>query len=338
MKNKELQLSVIKSGVMLLVLLVVIWGVIGGQSGGIMASFGSLFGSIFSAIQFLFAMVIAIAFSIAVIIAIYLGTVYLHSSEDAAVAYDEVKESLAKQSKSIPLPSTALLQFKKEAQPSEELNQLKDDIAALTGKQSSLQKNINNLQGQLNKQTSLKASLQALSQETKESFTGADQQLSEMDEKLEAKASASVVDDLKKITDEISKVSANLTEVSTRVSTVEENPILSEQAVEQDDKDEVLNGLKDKITALETLVQTIQEDKSSAGNVQDEAEIHRLLTYFKPDAQAKLTELVDETVVQEMSYAKAGEYLEKKLNAAGKKIIKEHPSLTKDFIRNRRQK
>jgi hypothetical protein len=66
---------------------------------------------------------------------------------------------------------------------------------------------------------------------------------------------------------------------------------------------------------------------------------HRLLSYFtKKDDKKKLEELVTQTLKKDMTYAQITKFLVKEMGEKGGKIISEHPSLAKDYIRQCRRK
>ena len=66
---------------------------------------------------------------------------------------------------------------------------------------------------------------------------------------------------------------------------------------------------------------------------------HRLLSYFTSSAEKKkLEDLVGQTLKKDMTYAQVTKFLVKKMGKEGGKIISEHPSLAKDYIRQCRRK
>ena len=66
---------------------------------------------------------------------------------------------------------------------------------------------------------------------------------------------------------------------------------------------------------------------------------HRLLSYYTQKAdREKLEDLVAQTLKKDMTYAQVTKFLVKEMGAKGGKIISEHPSLAKDYIRQCRRK
>ncbi|HHD63506.1 MAG TPA: hypothetical protein ENK96_03890 [Desulfobulbaceae bacterium] len=66
---------------------------------------------------------------------------------------------------------------------------------------------------------------------------------------------------------------------------------------------------------------------------------HRLLSYFaQKEDKKKLEDLVAQTLKKDMTYAQVTKFLVKEMGKEGGKIISEHPSLAKDYIRQCRRK
>ena len=88
--------------------------------------------------------------------------------------------------------------------------------------------------------------------------------------------------------------------------------------------DTLANDMSDLRIALEAA------DEESA---QEETE-HRIFTYIEKDNDKnKFAKVVQEAVEKNMTYAEIDEFLTKSLSKGLDAIIKDHPSLTKDYIR-----
>ncbi len=95
-----------------------------------------------------------------------------------------------------------------------------------------------------------------------------------------------------------------------------------------------------KTTAASTAKKEEKKSTSAAKSASgaDDGE-HRLLSYFtSPAEKKKLEDLVDQTLKKDMTYAQVTKFLVKKMGKEGGKIISEHPSLAKDYIRQCRRK
>ncbi len=78
--------------------------------------------------------------------------------------------------------------------------------------------------------------------------------------------------------------------------------------------------------------------KEAAAQAKGESE-HRLLSYFDdPADKEKLESLVAQTLKKDMTYAQVTKYLVKEMGKEKGKVISEHPSLAKDYIRQCRRR
>lgn len=83
--------------------------------------------------------------------------------------------------------------------------------------------------------------------------------------------------------------------------------------------------------------QLSQQSTSPEQPVDDLPPALHILRYLENDGDKKsLTDYVNETVQQKLSFAKAREYLLKELPDHLRGLVEEHPRLTKDFIRHQR--
>ncbi|MFP3982738.1 MAG: hypothetical protein ACLFV2_03500, partial [Desulfurivibrionaceae bacterium] len=65
---------------------------------------------------------------------------------------------------------------------------------------------------------------------------------------------------------------------------------------------------------------------------------HRIFDYLsRKTDRRKLTELVEKTVEQEMSYAEAMEYITSNMPAEAAEVVEAHPSLTREYIKSCRE-
>lgn len=103
--------------------------------------------------------------------------------------------------------------------------------------------------------------------------------------------------------------------------------------------------LKDQIEKLEQLygtthaeIKTLMERLNTLESGLKQAPISGIFTYIdKEKDQTLFIEKVQESLNQEMTYAQIDEYLTNTLPSELDKIIKEHPALTKNYIRNLRR-
>ncbi len=341
MKNKELRLSVIKSGIILLIILACIWSIAGGSSGGLFAGIGSLITNLFSFVLFLLALFIGILFSVLVIVAIFFGAVYLYSSENAAEMYDQLLDTLTKQSKSFTLPAAlSCKHYRSKDKNAEEVALLTKELSSLSAQQSGIRKDITGLANQLNTLQGTQTGLESTLKNSEDSLSSITASLESIENALTDKAPAELTDTVNTIKKETDSLNNSIQEVASRITIIEKNPLLDSDLSSQEENRQ-LEEIKEKINQIENKL-TELNDAQAKQVVPEESteaeESHRILNYFEKPERSKVAQLADETVEKEMTYAQAGKHLEANLNKKGKKIIKEHPSLTKDFIRSRRQK
>lgn len=107
-------------------------------------------------------------------------------------------------------------------------------------------------------------------------------------------------------------------------------------------------GLKEKIIKLETLHAATQAEVESllerlnsleaSGKEAKEPLTTGIFAYIESQEDKDLFVMcVEEALKQEMTYAQIDDYLTKNLPAALDKEIKDHPSLTKNYIRDQRR-
>ena len=99
-----------------------------------------------------------------------------------------------------------------------------------------------------------------------------------------------------------------------------------------------MTDLRHEVQQLRETVEQLSNHSTSPEQPADDIpQALHILRYLENDEDKKsLTDYVNETVRQKLSFAKAREYLLKELPDNIRDIIEEHPRLTKDFIRHQR--
>ncbi|PIE58117.1 MAG: hypothetical protein CSA33_04180 [Desulfobulbus propionicus] len=179
-------------------------------------------------------------------------------------------------------------------------------------------------------------------------------------QKVEALSGAvtALEDAMHQLHQNLAEIKGKLEEASGRVETLSAETILGDlpgrvASMEQQDV-----ASKEDVSALASLIEELQgqlrdtiesvevpAEKDTAPVEQEDGSVeersrkeHRLLAYFDdPADQEKLRQLVEETLKKDMTYAQVMEYLVKSMGSEKGQIIADHPSLAKDFIRQRRR-
>ncbi len=336
MKNQELQSSLVKSGILVILCVFFIYAFAAGDSGGVTGTISSLFyGTLF-----VIGLVFAVLLSIAIMFGIYFGILYLYDAETCSDTYEEFKVKLADSSKFINYSCSSKGSSKKVA-----VTAISDeDLSLLRSNQDKLGSQLTGLQASV---ASLEKTLSGVSS----SITGTNEEIAKLDEKvastseeLDSKATTESVDettkklatDITSLQTSVKPLSDKLTELETTLSSIGSDDEGSEDDL-QEKVDTTIDGIKTELATMKSSIESLASQATAASS-EPEEDKHKMLSYFtKKDDEKKFIKLVDEAVKQGMTYAQVGEFLNDSLSEDASKIIGEHPSLTKDYIKVCRQ-
>lgn len=305
MPNNKFRTPLLQSAAILgaVIILVLIVGSSGSSSGG---GALALFAGIGNAIVFAIGMAFAIAFSIAVLIGIFLAAVAAVDKNAAIAMYDGLKKKFA--SSLLALSSSFGGDAAARGITEEEYESMQEELSQVQKESSQLQQKVDTVSSS---NTELQANISSLASSNKT---------------------------LKAQIDELSTTVLGLQE-----STAKTNELvfqLSKKIEEDDDQQS-----NDQMTQLEQL-QTETKEKVEAIGVRlaevesnfKQAPTAGIFSYIEKESdQALFIEKIEEALILEMTYAQIDEHLTENLPAALDKIIKDHPSLTKNYIRNVRK-
>jgi uncharacterized protein YoxC len=307
MKKNEFRAPLIQSAAVLCGVLV-LFAIV--ASSGASSSGGGVLAIIFgigNIILFFIGMGLALLFSIGLLIAIFLAAVAMVDPGQASQMYSDLKKnfalnaiSLSKQCCGENISGTAITD--------EEYELTKQEIALLHKKNVALQGNIKGLtvdnallQGKVNN-LSVDNSV----------FKGKIKELN------------SAVDNLQNSESEIKDLVANLT-------------ASIQSGSDQDLKNQIKKLVQlhaDTHIEIETLMERLKNIESTLNPPPTSG----ILTYIiKEEDQALFIQKVEEALAQEMTYAQIDDYLTNNLPPELDKNIKEHPALTKNYIRSLRR-
>ncbi len=297
-----MQSAAVLGGVLILFAIIASSGASNSEGGVLAIIFG-----IGNLILFFIGMGIALLFSIGILIAIFLAAVAMVDSEQASQMYSDLKKNFV---------LNAILLNKQCCNNNdleicvtkEEYNLMKHEIAQLQEINLILQGNIEELNGD---KTLLQDSIDSL-----------DKKNSALKEKIEELNLA--VDKLQISEKEIKGIVEKLTERFQAGSDQElKNQISKLEQLHADTHLEIEN----LVERLKTLESGLKQAPTSG-----------ILAYIEKDEEQILfIQKVEEALGQDMTYAQIDEYLTNNLPQDLDKIIKEHPALTKNYIRNLRK-
>ena len=357
MKNNEFRLPLIQSGLVLVVIFLLIAFVAGSDAHGLLGGITSIFKGFFFSILFVIALVIAIIFSIILLIAIFLGAVALYSpdtsremfiklqqnssalissctsccSKDTVCTSTEVVNETAdeKESSSNKDSWKKYVIKKEDSAPEKNESSEPDKVESLSKTLTLEMENIGSEIKLLQKQNATLLESHDLLKESVieipagEIITRTDQVESQQEE-----LSASV-DATKKRLDTFE---ASLTTHAQTTATLSKKlDGLQNQLAEIVDEVKQLQKLPEQ-QVVEQSIDTPEDE--TAGSEED----HRIFSYIEKKKDKELfANSIAEAVAQDMSFAKIDDHLSQSLPKKIDSIIKEHPSLTKEYIREIRK-
>ena len=338
MKNLELRSALIKSVILIGLCIFLVYAFAVADSGGITGTIGSLFsGAIFIA-----GLALALIVSVIVMFGIYFGIIYMYDKDVCRKTYDEFKDKVGGLKSNYSESMGLVCCSGSETEPpgplvNEDFSLLRDNqdtlnaqFTALTGSVESIEKMCNGLS----------ASVKGIAEELEKLGTRA----ATVEEELENRAPVSSLEESsQKLTADIASLEKSFQPMNDKLAEIEKT--LSEMgSSDEDTGDAVQEKIDNAVSGLQADLKTLQESVAniSQAPLQQESEgdaPHRILSYFtdKKD-EKKFIALVEEAVAKEMTYAQAGDLLNESLSAEAAKVIAEHPSLTKDYIKVCRQK
>ncbi|WP_457575242.1 hypothetical protein [Desulfomarina sp.] len=310
MENNEFRKPLIQSAVIIGAIVVLI-AMLSPSSGSATGGGGaiSVFSGIGNTILFVLGLSFALAFSIFILVAIFLGAVALNSPESAIQMYSDLKKNF----------SQNLLIYKDRfscCSSSSNISISEEEYNTMIQEISQLREN--NIQFE-EKIASLENDLRSLNQD----FSSLSSENSTIKLKFEELEQA--VQSLNSLERERESAIATLTE---KIETRTDNG-LKEQLVElsqfQKEVKKEISSFSERLDALENSL----KQSPTAG----------IFSYIASrEDQSQFAKAVEEAVSQDMTYSQIDDFLTEKLNPELDQIIKEHPALTKTYIRNKKRK
>lgn len=301
MKKSEFRTPLIQSGAILLAVILVFSLVPSGDSLTVGSVIGSLVGGFFKLLLFILALALGLGVSIAALVGIFFAAIALQNPEQAGDMWGEFKVKLSgllckSDSTCCAQPEATMSE---PAISQEEYDKMKTELSTLQQNNQKLQNDVSALSSDNDK---LKQDIQGLSD---------------------------MVDELKASEE---KINATLTELSAKVEQ-EPDTGLQDQVTKLE---EMYKATTASIEELAGKLQALEEQAAPATDSKAELD-SGIFSYIENEDDKELFVVtVEEAVSQDMTYAQIDEFLTDNLSTELDQIIKDHPSLTKDFIRSKR--
>lgn len=301
-KTPLIQSALVLGGVLVLFAILASSGADGSGGGFLAIIFG-----IGNLILFFIGMAFALLFSIAVLIAVFLAAVAMVDKEQASQMYSDLKKNFA-----LIVMSLNRQYFDNNTSDTgitmEEYDRMKQEITQLQEKNSTLQGHINGLTGD-----------NTLLQNIVDNLQGENSGLKEKIEELSV-----AVENLQGSEKEIKNLVDKLTEKIQAGADVElKNQIKSLEELHEDTHSKI-EVLMERLKGLESSIKP--------------APVSGIFSYIEKETdQSLFIQKVESALSEERTYAQIDEYLTANLPPELDKIIKDHPALTKNYIRSIRK-
>ncbi len=359
MKNNPLRVPLINSAVVLAVLALIVYFTVTSGHGSLWSSIGAIFILIFRLAQLAIGLGLALLVSLGVLIGIFLGAVAIFDGAAASRMYEGLRRIILTWT----APLAGLFKSDREEKLAAALADMEQRIGReISGQVGGLRREMTTLREELG------GSVQKVAGKVTQ-LEAACVSREEMAEPLEAvsavtEAVATLEQGLKKVEDRLDQVAKQaaaldgaslLGDLPARVEALEqaeppeipEIPEIPEPVdigpleTQIQDLSREIDSLREALASLESAAPartggTETGDDTAAAPAEDE---HRLLSYFdNPEDKRKLADLVAQTLKKDMTYAQVTEFLIREMGEEGGKVISDHPSLAKDYIRQCRRK
>jgi hypothetical protein len=344
MKRRELQKPLVQSALVLLAAFILIGFVAGSNAQGFFDGIASIVKGAFFTVLFALGLTLALLISVLILIALFLGSVALYSPDTSREMFYALRTRM------VTLLSTWWPRFVSDATKTEGAAQSAPLASATISaeKVQSYQKpqkaDVIETSGENLRQSSLEIraieeNVSRLSKENQTLFTAVSS----------LKAS---VDDMpiNRILSTTTTLEAQQKELSATLADCIQKFEQIHSAVQDNDKTVLqqstqLKEVQEKIDLLASEIQVLGKalDTADISGKQSNEEAgengHRIFSYLdKEEHKKQFADLIDEAVEKNMTYTEIDDFLSRSLPKEIDAIVKVHPVLSKEYIRERRQK
>ncbi len=347
MNTTELRKPLIQTAVVLAAIIFLISIVGGSESTSFFGMIGAIIGGILRLVLLVIGLAIALVFSIACLIGVFFGAVALYSVEDAKRIFSQFLDNVARVKASYtgceytpvkiditPEEVESAINTKDEA-PVEIVEETVPKEVA-TPPVVADPKELEKLKSQLH--SSLEEINQSLTEiKTKESTI--EESITALSKQLEAKAGTEISDQVNGLVSGQEEANSAIAEQVKRLEGLEAS--LADQSNTSNDLTQQitkmtkgLQSVKKELDQLEELFTSPGTEEDQKTETKDDLSNHRIFSYLESDADKQaVSNQVKEAIQKDMTYAEIDAFFTETLSAEVDEIVKDHPSLTKDYIR-----
>ncbi len=343
MKNSMLRAPLIKSAVLLAVFSLIIYLTISSPEGSVWNSLQAVLYTVFKAAQLGVGLVLALALCFAVLGGIFFGCVAMISTDSARRMYNDLQGYVAEKTEFVKSLIGQKVQQGGETVVGELTASLRRDI-------EQLQASVNNLiQTQKAADENIAALRSRVEQgEQEETVTKLSDWLREEEEKSAGmQASLDQLDvKLQQVQEQVDSLGRKIQDVPAKGAFQEITGRTAALESRNSDLLSAVNVLQEKLDSLGTELQTALSTTAESGGEQQTAvheqeneDEHRLFSYIKNSGEKeKVRQLVRDTLDKDMTYAQVIEHVSGNVGKKTTQVLADHPSLTKEYIREARKR
>ncbi len=351
MKTRELRKPLIQSAIVLVVIVFLISMVGGSESTSFLGMISSIIMGIIKTVWFIIILPIAIIVGIACLIGVYFAAVALYSMEDAKKLWGQLLESIARVRADYTgcnytpgvyaTPDAATdpveLEAKDTTGSADTAAPAKEEAPpAVVPTSTVAPEELESLKSQLDDGLT---EIHSILKEIRSKESDIEESIADLNNKLGEKAGADISETVTKIAGAHEEVTNVIAKKGERLDTIEAS-LSKHTATAADLVNKIaelqksLSEANTEINQLQEMVTTPTEDESDQEGTSAPLSDHRIFSYIESEEdRAFLTGKIDEAVKKDMTYAEIDTFLTETLSKEMDEIIKDHPSLTKDFIR-----
>lgn len=323
----------LQSALVLLAVLIIIGFVAGSGAEGFFGGITSIVMGILYTALFAFALAISLVISVVLLIAIFIGATAIYSPDKARYMFYGLQQRMSeltlswmgsrgKASSADASTATGVSGQTQEAQQSYATSgSLQNIREELFEELNIIKKNLNSLY---------------------EKNNSTDQTLAEMDKSVSRLSDSTINERLDQVEAQQEEIQTRLDKFLQQIDTLsatiksrEEQTQKQEKALSASQSD--IQLLSSGVDELRNNLIQLKESSEKKESAVSEKEEHRIFSYLEKETDKKqFAKLIEEAVQENMTYAEIDEFLSKSLPKKVDEIIKEHPSLTKEYIRDQK--